>query len=117
MAKANHVHHISMRKRRHAKKKDDLHPYPHPEKKMRMLDSLVLVVAIAAPVMFIPQIYEIFMSKNASGVNPYSFAASAVLAIPWTIYGVVHREKVIVVSSVLVIIVDIIISAGAMLYG
>jgi len=111
------IHHINLRKRKHAKATNGLHPYPHPDRKMQLLDTLVMTIAIIGPVMFIPQIYDIYTTQDAESINFHTFAASCILVLPWIAYGVVHKEKVVYVSSVLSLIVYVLIAVGAFLYG
>ncbi len=108
---------IHLRLRKHAKKIEGFAPYPHPDRKMQMLDSLVMAVAVVWPAMFIPQILEIYQSQNATSINIYSFLASSLMVMPWIAYGIVHREKAIWVSNVLWFVVYSLIAVGAYLYG
>ena len=111
------IPHIHFRKRQHAKKKEKLEPYPHPDKKIQLLDSVTMVIALIWPAMFIPQVHDIYTTHNASGINIYSFVISCILVLPWIAYGIVHREKAIWIGNILWLMIYSLIAVGAYLYG
>src|SRR3989344_6779465 len=96
------IYHIHQRKRLH----QNLEPYPHPYPWVRFLDRLLVVLAVVGPLTGIPQLYTILSQKSASGVSIVSWSLYTLLTIPWIIYGFVHKEKPIVISSVLWLILD-----------
>ncbi|MBT4935901.1 hypothetical protein HOL21_01840 [Candidatus Woesearchaeota archaeon] len=108
----NH-HHLHKRKRVHQK----LKKFPHPNKWIRFLDRLLLIVAVIGPVMSLPQVYKIYYYQSAAGISIMSFALLAVLNIPWIAYGFVHKDKPIIISSFLWIISNIVVVIGAITYG
>jgi uncharacterized protein with PQ loop repeat len=107
------MHHIHKRKRFHEK----LEPFPHENKWINFLDRLLLVVAIVGPIMSIPQIYKIYSLKTAAGVSALSFGFFAVFNIPWIIYGIVHKEKPIVIAYILWLISNTAVVVGTMMYS
>ena len=82
-----------------------------------MLDRAVLGVGILGPIMSIPQIALIYISRDAAGVSPVSFLAWALFDIPWIVYGLVHREPPIVVTYTLWLAFNLLIFLGALIYG
>ena len=96
------LHHIHKRKRATQK----LAPYPHTDKWMNHFDKFLLVVAIVNPLTAIPQIYQIFVTKNAFGVSLLTWFFSAVLSVPWLIYGIIHKEKSHIISFTLWVILS-----------
>tara|TARA_Y100000310_G_C20212952_1_gene592197 strand:- start:233 stop:577 length:345 start_codon:yes stop_codon:yes gene_type:complete len=107
------MHHYHVRKRVH------LHgeKYPHKHKWKRFLDKAIYVVGIVGPLVAIPQILSIWVEKNAAGVSLTSWGAFLVMAVFWLMYGIMHKEKPIIVTYILWIIVDAIIVVGTFLYG
>ncbi len=101
-------HHLHVRKRRE--------PYPARTSALRLLDGVVLVVGILGPIFSIPQILLIYVGQQAAGVSPESWAAWALLDIPWIIYGLVHRERPIVITYTLWLICNTLVFVGALLY-
>lgn len=108
--KGKHHHHI--RKRIYKKHE----PYPHPNKVKRFVDKLIYPVAIMGPVMTIPQFINVWIGKDASGVSALSWFSYSVLSIVWLIYGLLHKEKPIIITSIIWIILDALIAIGALIY-
>jgi uncharacterized protein with PQ loop repeat len=108
----NGIHHIHRRKRVH----HNLEPYPHKDKYVRLLDQLLLVIAIVAPIMSIPQVLKIYLHHNSSGISTFSFVMFTLFNIPWIFYGIVHKEKPIVITYILWFISNIFIVVGSLMY-
>ena len=106
------IHHLHKRKRVHKK----LEKYPHSDPKIRFLDNLLLVIAVLGPLSMAPQIIKIFVSKT-TGVSILTFTFFALISIPWIIYGIVHKEKVIVIAYTLWLIASLIVIAGTLIYS
>ena len=106
-------HHFHKRKRIHQKHET----YPHPDKFKRFIDKLILVVCVAAPVMTIPQVVKIWFEQNAMDVSALSWGSYLVFATIWLIYGVVHKEKPLIITNSLWIVLDILIVVGTIIYG
>ena len=106
------IHHYHKRKRVHKK----LEKYPHPDKFKRIIDKIIYIAAFAGPIMTIPQVIGIWVGKNSSGVSVISWISYAILSSIWLIYGIVHKEKPIIISSIIWIILDIFIVVGVILY-
>ena len=111
--KPHAIHHMHKRKRFYEK----LEPFPHPKKWMRWFDNFLLVIAIIGPLMNLPQIYDIFINKNASGVSLTTWTMHTVFAVPWLIYGIFHRDKPIIVAYTLWIILNATIAVGTFIYS
>jgi len=107
------VHHIHHRQRVH----QNLDKFPHDNKWVNRLDQLLLIVAFVAPATSIPQIVKIFRTQNATGVSALSFGMFAFFNIPWIIYGIVHREKPIIVMYILWLISNSLVLTGTLMYS
>ncbi len=108
-------HHFHLQKRKRDGKK--LKPFPHKDPKIRFLDRLILVIASIGPMANLPQIIKIFSTQNAAGISVFTFSIYAIFDIPWIIYGIVHKEKPIVISFSLWLITNLFVIAGALMYG
>lgn len=106
------LHHFHARKRIHQLHED----YPHPNKAKRFMDKAIYVVGIIGPLMTIPQLAKIWIEKNASGVSAASWTAYTVCAIFWLIYGFMHREKPIIITYAVWLLLDAAIIVGVALY-
>jgi uncharacterized protein with PQ loop repeat len=106
-------HHPHLRKRASSKK---LQPYPHPFFSYRLLDRATYVVAFLGPISTLPQLYTIFVNHTAAGVSPISWGLYTIFNFVWLTYGIVHKEKLILFNSVLWIIIDALVTIGALIY-
>jgi uncharacterized protein with PQ loop repeat len=106
------MHHLHRRKR--ACKK--LGTYPHGNKWVRFLDRFLIVVAVIGPFIAVPQILQIFITQNATGVSGLSWGLYALFNIPWFIYGVVHNDKPITIAYFLSFIANLTVLVGSLIY-
>ena len=97
------IHHRHIRERIYK----NLEPFPHPDTFKRVLDSLVYVAGIVGPLFALPQIYTIYIYKNAAGVSALSWGVFALFNIIWILYGIVHKERVIAVFLMIFIIFNV----------
>ena len=107
------LHHIHLRKRIHQK----YEPYPHPNKWMNFMDRFLIIVAVIGPLTTAPQIYDIFWTKSVNGLSFWTWLLYSVLSIPWLFYGLVHRDKPLIISSILWVILQGIVAAGILIYS
>lgn len=113
---ANHssgMYHQQRRKRVHQK----YEPYPHPKRGIRVYDKIIYLAVIAAPIMNIPQLWKIWSERSASGVSIISWAAFSLISVMWLIYGILHKEKPVIVMNLALIFLQLSIAFGAYLYG
>ena len=107
------LHHFHTRKRIHQKHEQ----YPHPNKWKRLMDRLIYLIGIVGPIMTIPQVAEVWLNKNASGISVITWASYVVINVFWIIYGTMHKEKPIIVTSIAWLIMNSLVAIGAILYG
>ncbi|MFO7802684.1 MAG: SemiSWEET family transporter [Desulfovermiculus sp.] len=107
------VHHIHQRKRIHSKKEE----YPHPDKKIKLLDRVCMVFSVVMPATTIPQIYKTYVFQDVTGVSLWMWILYCFAVVPWLIYGIVHKAKPIIVLNILWLIVQVIMIVGVLLYG
>lgn len=79
--------------------------------------KFMYVVAIIAPATNIPQFLEVWVYRNAAGVSVLSWALFASVSVAWLIYGLFHEEKIMIIMSTLLLIMQSAIAFGAFLYG
>ncbi len=103
---------------------DWIHRRKHPEihglgreRLVQNLDRLLLFVAIIAPFTNIPQFYNIVAERSAGGVSLVTWVLYSIITIPWLAYGILHREKPILVSSVLWLVSDLAVIAALLFYS
>jgi uncharacterized protein with PQ loop repeat len=106
------LHHFHLRKRISKGEK-----YPSRNKFKRFIDNSILFVSIIGPIMTIPQVVEIWYGQNAAGVSLTSWTTYLFSAIFWLSYGLIHKEKPIIIANGLMIILEIFIIVGTIIYG
>lgn len=83
----------------------------------KFMDKLVLVAAVIGPFMTLPQLYKIWFLKLAAGVSALSWSGYLIYAIIWFIYGIIHKEKPIIITYTIWIILEIFVILGTLIYG
>lgn len=102
------LHHLHKRKRIHKKKE----PYPHPRLLQRSIDHLIYGIGVLAPIMASFQAVKIWSEQTADGVSLVTFAFNMIANVFWFVYGMVHKEKPIILMYTLFFIVNCVIVAG-----
>lgn len=106
-------HHLHKRERIHKKKEK----FPSPNKKIRLLDTIVYIISVLGPAMSFPQVIKIFILKDAGGISLITHASWLIFSCVWVVYGVAHKEKPIVIANVLWIFFEALIIVGIFLYS
>ena len=98
-----------------------LHQHPvhkrHDSLFHKALNAVIIVVATASPLITLPQLFDIYTKKNVAGVSPITWIAYVFTATIWFAYGIIHRERVIVINGALGIILASLISFGILIYS
>lgn len=89
------MYHFHLRKRIHQKKEK----FPSPNKWKRFIDNIIYFVGMVGPIMTIPQVWNIWIEQNASGVSPISWSAYLIVSMFWLTYGITHKEKPIIFTQ------------------
>ncbi len=108
----NVFHHQHIRKRIYK----NLEQFPSPDSKKYFLDKLIYIVGVLGPLSTIPQIYTIFIEKNAAGVSVATWLIYFLFSVIWIVYGVVHKEKVIILTYSLWFVMNGLVALGAIIY-
>lgn len=107
------LHHFHKRKRIYLK----LEPFPHPVRWKRVIDHLIYVIIFLGFIFTIPQIIDIWILKKAEGISIVAWSWYTLSSVFWMVYGFVHKDKAIIISSVLWVLFDLAIVFGAFVYG
>jgi MtN3 and saliva related transmembrane protein len=107
------LHHLHKRMRASG---EALHPYPAKSRTIRFVDGMIYVTGVLGPFASLPQLIEIWVHKNAAGVSAFSWTGYTIGTVLWLIYGVVHREKPIIITQVLWLVFNVLITIGAFIY-
>lgn len=101
------LHHYHLRKRK------DIPP----TKLKRFFDKAVLIVGIITVLLSIPQITKIFLEKTAAGVSTVTWVTFLISAVFWFAYGIIHKEKPIIITYAGWIIIDLLVVIGILIYS
>jgi uncharacterized protein with PQ loop repeat len=106
------------------------HPHQHIRKRIqenedfpsqkgikKFLDKIIFAVAFIMPLMTLPQIYNIWVLKDATGVSVATWSAFLFFALIWLSYGIVHKEKPLIISYATWIVMHVSVVVGTILYG
>ncbi len=113
----NHgLYHLHRRKRAHDKSKK-LEPYPHPHRFKAFIDHTVYCIGVIGPLLGGVQAYKIWSTQDARGVSLSLFGFNIIFNIIWIMYGVIHKEKPLILMYSLWFIMNTLVTVGALLYG
>jgi uncharacterized protein with PQ loop repeat len=109
----NGFHHLRARVR-HSK---GLEPFPAVGAWKRFLDYVMYGVGILAPVALVPQILQIYSTRSSEGVSLLTWILIAFFNMLWALYGAAHKDKQLFFASILIVIFDLIVVVGILLYS
>lgn len=101
----------------HRKRKELGKPDIHSKKWKNFIDRCVYVVASIGIIMTIPQAVKIFAIKDATSVSLISWLSYIASASFWVLYGVAHKEKLIIFINIGWVIVELVVVVGILIYG
>jgi len=87
------------------------------KKLKRFFDGIIYPVAIIEPILAAPQVVKIFTTKSAGDLALSSWVLYLAASLIWLSYGFFHREKPVIISSVLWLVVGSSIVIGILLYS
>lgn len=106
------LHHIS-RRRRSASRLED---YPSKRLIIRLLDKLLIIIAVVGPLMALPQLIAVYGTGDAHNISFISWGSWALMNLLWLAYGVVHKEKPIIITYSLWFIVNGLMALSPMIF-
>ncbi|HLC22278.1 MAG TPA: PQ-loop domain-containing transporter [Candidatus Nanoarchaeia archaeon] len=104
----NHLHYYKRKIERRVPEKD---------RNIVILDNVILFISVVAPFANLVQVYKIFSMQSANGVSVLAFTIFAILNIPWVFYGIVHKEKPLIITFTLWFFTNSLVVLGAMMYS
>lgn len=107
MTEVFHHHH-------HHKK---IEKHVHKEKWINVIDDFVYFFSTISILMTLPQIFKIWVEHNASGVSGISWIAYLFGACFWTLYGIAHKDKLIITINTIWIFLNLSIVTGIFMFG
>ena len=83
----------------------------------KLIRRSVLAMAVIEPIMTLPQVYQIWINKQAEGVSGLTWGFYIIAAVVWLLYGLQIKDKPLIISSVLWIFMEIAIVVGTIIYS
>lgn len=80
-------------------------------------EKLITFVAIVGPFANLPQLTNIWINKKANGVSVVSWILFSIMSLIWLSYGVLKHDKYIIITFTITLILQLMITVGAMIYG
>lgn len=97
-----------------------LHNYRHSKSTgkpwQKFIDSLAYIGGILIPVMTVPQLLKIIQTKSATSLSLISWVSYVIGVIFWLIYGISRKERVIVLTYALSLIIYGAVVAAILIY-
>lgn len=87
-------HDISIRKRIHKKKQK----YPHPNPAIASFDRFIIILGFVNIIATLPQVLQVWLYEDSSGISIMSWAYYSFFAFMLLGYGIIHREKPIIIN-------------------
>ena len=108
----NGFHHVRARVR----KTQGLEPFPARGAFKRVLDSIMYVVGIFAPLALLPQILKLYRTQSAEGLSLLTWVLVASINSLWALYGLAHKDKQLFLANLLMVTANVTIIIGVLLY-
>jgi len=121
---ASGLHHFHKRKQKgevetasSLKKPKSPYETPSRNKLKGFMDTIIYIVAVLGPLIAIPQVLKIWQVQDASGVSLITWIGYLLGGFFWLSYGILHKEKPIIITNALWIFVQAFIIIGIIRYG
>ncbi|MCL4392762.1 PQ-loop domain-containing transporter [Patescibacteria group bacterium] len=95
------------------KKKNILDVFRRREK--TFFDYFMYVIGLSTSVVTLPQVYNVWILHNTSGISLISWLSYAILSVFWIIYGIIRKEKIVLFNSTGLFIVNFAVALGVIL--
>jgi len=94
----------------------DVEPYPALSPWKRLLDTIVYAAGIIGPIIALPQVILVYVGQDVAGISVISWLGWAILDIPWIVYGFAHKERPIIITYTLWMVINLSVVTGVIIY-
>ena len=84
--------------------------------KSKVLDRLTYVTGVLLPLATIPQAYSVLVNKSTEGVSLITWSFYLVSSLLFAIYGIVHKERLLMITYIPFVLIEVAIVIGLLLY-
>jgi uncharacterized protein with PQ loop repeat len=81
------------------------------------LEKVLRGMSVFTMLMTVPQVYIVWVQRDAAGVSLLSWLAYLASAVLWFVYGWQKRDKTIYMACIGWVVLDLAIVAGVIVYG
>lgn len=81
------------------------------------IDHIMMVAAVAHPLIAVPQALQIYITKEAAGLSLFTWFVFGLLGLVFMAYGIAHRLKPYILMQLCWMVVNVSIVIGILLYG
>lgn len=85
-------------------------------KSLFFLEMLVMFVAVVGPLANLPQLLQVWVKKKTNGVSKVSWILFSILSLVWLSYGIVKKDKYIIISFGITLFFQLMIVIGIFIY-
>ncbi len=86
------------------------------EKIKHLFDQFIAVVGLIGPIMTTPQIMNVWIHHQTEGLAITSWSTYVITSIFWLIYGILHKERAIILVNIAWILAHLSIVTGILLF-
>lgn len=101
---------------RKVRKKEALRSKKKSPKVTKLFDTFIIATSVVTPILTLPQVWQIWSQHRAQDVSLTTWGAYLGGSLVWLIYGLLHKEKPMIISYGLLIIVNAAIVLGILMY-
>ncbi len=83
----------------------------------KTFEKYMFFIGFAGQMVFYLQAYKIFSLKNAEGVSLVAFAFGLLSVSSWLAYGLVLKDRVLIISNIFAIVGALAVITGILLYS
>lgn len=83
----------------------------------KFIDRAIYFAAFVEPLSTVPQVYAIFVTKSAAGISISTWATYVFFSFLWLWYGIVHKQRALIVAEVLFIVTEGLVVVGGLMFG
>ena len=92
------------------------HPDIKPSRKDSLFYKIMFPISLVGPVMTLPQLFQIFQTKNVEGLNLSTWLSYWILSIFWLYYSIMRKSVPVFLNSIACIFIQLAIIIGIILY-
>jgi uncharacterized protein with PQ loop repeat len=82
----------------------------------RVFDKFISVVGLVGPIMTTPQIINIWVYRQTEGLAIASWSTYVMTSSFWLIYGILHKERAIILVNIAWILANLSVVTGILLF-